>query len=195
MLKRILFTVAAVIAMISAVDAAEWKIDAAHSTVGFEVRHLVISRLRGQFQEFDCRLKFDASALEAGSVEFTVQTASIDTDNEDRDKHLRTGEFFDTENHPTMTFKSSKVIKGDENKFKLVGDLTIRGVTKEVVFDCEFYGAVKDPWGNTKSGFSAHTEINRQDFKVSWSKSLDSGGLVVGDMVNITVDVEFAEIG
>ena len=195
MLKRLLFTVVAVMVTISAVDAAEWKIDPAHSTIGFEVRHLVISRIRGQFQEFDCSLKFDNSAIEAGSVEFTVQTASIDTDNEDRDKHLRTGEFFDTENYPTMTFKSGKVIKGDENKFKLVGDLTIRGVTKEVTFDCEFYGVVKDPWGKTKSGFSAHTEINRQDFKVSWSKSLDSGGLVVGHVVNITVDVEFAKVG
>jgi len=194
MLRRFLFTVAAIVMTISAVDAAEWKIDPVHSTIGFEVRHLVISRIRGQFQEFDCSLKFDNSAIEAGSVEFTVQTASIDTDNEDRDKHLRTSEFFDTENHPTMTFKSGKVVKGDDNKFKLVGALTIRGVTKEVTFDCEFYGVVKDPWGNTKSGFSAHTEINRQDFKVSWSKSLDSGGLVVGDMVNITVDVEFAKV-
>lgn len=195
MLKRLLITIAAVVMTISAIDAAEWKIDATHSTIGFEVKHLVISRIRGQFQEFDCNLNFDNSAIEAGNVEFTVQTASIDTDNEDRDKHLRTGEFFDTESHPTMTFKSSKVVKGDDNKFKLVGVLTIRGVTKEVTFDCEFYGVVKDPWGNTKSGFSAHAEINRQDFKVSWSKSLDSGGLVVGDMVNITVDVEFAKVG
>lgn len=195
MVRRLCLLLAAVLVTVSTAGAAEWKIDKAHSSVGFEVKHLVISKVRGDFQEFDAQLQFDDSALQNGEIHFTVQTASIDTDNEDRDKHLRTGDFLDAENFPTIDFKSSKVLVGKNGEFKLVGNLTLRGVTKEVTFDCHFNGVITDPWGNTKSGFSAETRINRQDFKVAWSKTLDSGGLVVSDEVKIMIEAEFSKAG
>jgi polyisoprenoid-binding protein YceI len=120
----------------------------------------------------------------------TVQIASIDTDNENRDKHLRSPDFFDAAKFPTMTFKTSKVVKGEGNKFQLVGDLTIKDVTKQVTFDCEFHGTVVDPQGGTRAGFSAEATINRQDFNIKWSNVLETGGLVVSDDVTIDLEIE-----
>lgn len=174
-------------------DAATWKADTVHSSVGFSVKHLVVSNVHGNFRAFDATVDFDGKNLENGWVEMTVQVASIDTDNNDRDNHLRSADFFDAVGSPTMTFKSTKVHDINGNKFKLTGDLTIRGVTKPVTFDCEFNGVINDPWGNTKAGFSATTTINRQDFKVSWNKALDSGGLVVGDDVTIDIELELGQ--
>jgi len=178
----------------TAAQAGEWKVDPAHTSVGFQVSHLVISRVHGEFKDFDAKLVFDDSAIEKGSVEFTAKTASINTDNEDRDKHLRSSDFLDAEEYAVITFKSRSIIREGASGFKLIGDLTIRGVTKEVTFDCEFNGTVKDPWGNTKAGFSAETTINRQDFNVSWSKTLDSGGLMVGNEVRIMIEAEFTKV-
>jgi len=173
------------------VQAEEWNIDKAHSSIGFSVRHLVVSKTRGDFDEFTGMMNFDGKNLEAGSVEFTIQTTSIDTDNEDRDKHLRSDDFFNVEKFPEMVFKSKKIVKGDGDSFKLIGDLTIRDVTKEVTFEVEFNGVVTDPWGGTRAGFSAESTIDRKDFNITWSKTLDGGGLVVGDDVKITVEVEW----
>lgn len=174
-------------------DAATWKADAVHSSVGFDVKHLVISKVHGNFRDFDATVEFDGKDLEKGSVNMTVQVTSVDTDNKDRDDHLRSGDFFDVAEYPAMTFKSTKVHDIVGNKFKLTGDLTIRGVTKQVTFDSEFNGVVNDPWGNTKAGFSATTTINRQDFKVSWNKSLDAGGVVVSDDVTIDIELELGQ--
>jgi len=173
------------------VQAEEWNIDKAHSSIGFSVRHLVVSKTRGDFDEFTGMMNFDGKNLEAGSVEFTIQTTSIDTDNEDRDKHLRSDDFFSVEKFPEMVFKSKKIVKGDGDSFKLIGDLTIRDVTKEVTFEVEFNGVVTDPWGGTRAGFSAESTIDRKDFNITWSKTLDGGGLVVGDDVKIIVEVEW----
>ena len=167
-----------------------WNIDLPHSSVGFSVRHMVVTKTHGKFNDFTGLINFDGKNPEKGSVELTVQIASIDTDNKKRDDHLRSADFFDVEKFPTMTFKSKKVIKGEGNKFKLIGDLTIKGITKEITFDCEFNGIVSDPMGNTRAGFSAHAKINRQDFKITWSKSLDAGGLVVGNQVTINLEIE-----
>lgn len=193
MIKKILMTVIGFAFLLSTAVANEWKLDVSHSNIGFEVKHLVIAKVKGNFKEFEGSLTFDQSALEKGQVSVNVNTASIDTDDADRDNHLRAPDFFDAEKFPKMTFTSKKIVKKDENNFTLVGDLTIRDQTKEVSFDCVLNGVITDPWGNTKSGFSASTTINRQDFGVKWSKNLDSGGLVVGDDVKIVLELEFKQ--
>ena len=183
---------AVVLMLILAVSspAATWKLDKAHSSIGFSVRHLVISKTTGAFSEFDGTVEFDGVNLETGSVEVTAQMASVDTDNAKRDDHLKSADFFEVERYPTMSFKSTKVKSTGKDRFDLTGMLTIKGISREVTFDCEFNGTMSDPWGDTRAGFSAEGEINRQDFNVSFSKVLDGGGLVVGDMVNVMLELE-----
>ena len=175
------------------VQAAEWGLDPVHSAVEFSVRHLAISKIKGKFKDFDAKMVFDGKAVENGSAEFTIQVASIDTDNEKRDNHLKSSDFFAAEENPTITFKSKKVTAVKDGKFQITGDMTMRGVTKEVTFDCELHGVVKGPMGGTRAGFSAETTINRHDFGVSWSKTLDAGGLVVSNDVKLTLELEFIE--
>lgn len=185
-------TVIALALMLTAgmTQAATWSFDKAHSSVGFSVRHMVISKTVGTFNDYEGVIEFDGENVASGKVELTVQMASIDTDDEKRDGHLKTGDFFDVEKYPTMTFKSTKISNVKGSSFQMVGILTLKGVSKEVTFDCEFNGTLVDPWGNTRAGFSAETEINRQDFNVSFSKILDNGGLMVGDMVTIKLELE-----
>ncbi len=174
-------------------QAATWNIDQAHSSVGFTVRHMVISKITGKFNDFDGTVEFDGEDLSSGKAQVTVRMASVDTDNEKRDDHLRTGDFFEVEKYPTMTFKSTRVSNVDGDKFRLTGILTLKDVSKEVIFDCKFNGKLNDPWGNVRAGFSAETEINRQDFNVSFSKVLDGGGLVVSDNVRINLELELIQ--
>ncbi|MDX9856970.1 MAG: YceI family protein [candidate division Zixibacteria bacterium] len=191
MLKHVLPAIVGTGVIAASAVAADWKLDVTHSEVGFTVRHMVVSKVNGQFTEFDGVITgFDGTTLEGGAVTFTAKSASINTDNVDRDKHLKSPDFFAVEEHPELKFVSTKVVPGEGNRFQLMGDLTIRGVTKPVTFDCEFNGVVTDPWGNTRAGFSATADINRQDFGVSWSKSLDAGGLVVSDNVQINIEIE-----
>jgi polyisoprenoid-binding protein YceI len=191
---KYLFSFLALVLMLSvSAGAAEWNIDAPHSSVGFSVRHLVVSKTTGHFTAFSGTVNFDGQNVAGGSAEWSIQVASIDTDDKKRDDHLRGADFFDVEKFPAMTFKSKKVIPGEDRKFQLLGDLTIKGITKEVTFDVEFNGAIKDPWGGTRAGFSAGTSINRQDFGISWNKALDTGGLMVGNTVNITMEVELVK--
>lgn len=198
MVKKIIATALLLIfssAAVSAQDSAEkkegvWSVDNAHSSVSFSVRHMVIAKTKGDFKDFEGTVHYDGNSFKGSSAEFTIKVASLDTDNEKRDEHLRSADFFDVEKYPDMTFKSTKVIPVDENNFKLVGDLTIKDVTREVTFDCEFYGSTADPWGNTRAGFSARSSINRQDFNITWSKALETGGLVVGDEVEIMMELE-----
>lgn len=170
--------------------AADWQIDKTHSHVGFTVRHMVVSKVPGEFTDFEGTINFDGTNFDKASVTFTIQAASITTNNEKRDAHLKSDDFFAAEKYPTLTFVSKKVTPGENGHFAVTGDLTMRGVTKEVTFDCEFNGVIQDPYGNTRAGFSAETEINRQDFGVSWSKSMDAGGLVVSDNVDINIEIE-----
>jgi len=190
MRKGIVTAASLLLVLASSARAEKWELDVAHSSVGFSVRHMVVTKTHGKFNDFTGYIDFDGKNVEKGSVEITAQIASIDTDNKKRDDHLRSPEFFDAEKFPTMTFKSKKVIKGSGSEFKLEGDLTIKDVTKEVTFDCEFNGVINDPMGNTRAGFSAVAKINRQDFNVKWSKKLDAGGLVVGDEVKINLEIE-----
>ncbi|MFH1688081.1 MAG: YceI family protein [bacterium] len=194
MFRRALIILTLTVLTIPAARAAKWQLDKAHSSIGFSVKHMVISSTTGTFADFDGFVEFDGEKAAGGKVEVTARMASVNTDDEKRDEHLRGGDFFDVDKFPTMNFTSKKVIAGEGSEFKLVGDLTIKGITQEVTFDCEFNGVVTDPWGNTKAGFSASAKINRQDFGVSWSKTLDSGGLVVGDEVKISIEIEAARM-
>lgn len=189
-MKKMMTFVLALMLFVPAIHAEKWTVDVAHSSVNFTVRHMVISKVNGVFKDFSGDITFSEMDFENSSVTFTVDMASIDTDNENRNGHLKSPDFFDVEKFPTMDFKSKKVIKGQGNKFQLIGDLTIKGVTKEVTFDCEFGGIINLPEEKAKAGFSAETTINRQDFKVEWSKTLDGGGLVVSDNVDISIEIE-----
>ncbi len=194
MFKKSSVLVLAVLLMASVVSAESWELDAAHSSVGFKVSHLVISSTAGNFTKFSGIVEFDGKSFEKGKVEVSIDVASVNTDNADRDKHLRAPDFFDAEKYPEIRFVSKKITNVKGNEFQIVGDLTIRDVTKEVVLDAEFRGSA-DFMGTTKAGFSATGEINRQDFGVSFSRTMETGGLVVGNTVEITLEVELNKAG
>lgn len=166
-----------------------YSIDAAHSSVGFSVRHMVFAKAHGRFTKFEGEIALDEQNLSASSVKVTIDTTSIDTSNEQRDGHLKSPDFFDVATHPTMTFTSTKV-DGTGESFKLTGDLTIHGVTREVTLDAEITGHGKDPWGNFRTGFHAKGQINRTDFGLVWNQVLETGGVIVGEKVEISLDVE-----
>jgi polyisoprenoid-binding protein YceI len=170
--------------------AAEYQIDTAHSTVGFQVRHMAISRTNGIFDEYSGTFNYDPDDPGAWSCEVTIQAASVNTNNDKRDEDLRSPNFFDVAKFPTLTFKSTGVALADESEGTLTGDLTIHGVTKPVVLDLEVLGTVTDPWDNERAGFSATTRINRKDFGLQYNNVLETGGLVVGDEVKITLEIE-----
>ncbi len=174
----------------TALPAGTWEIDPSHSTVGFTVRHMMVAKVRGQFREFTADIVTGEDPLQS-KVSAVVQMASVDTRDENRDQHLRTNDFFDVENHPTMTFTTSGLTGGD-GEYELTGDLTIRGVTKPVTFDLEVGGVSKDPWGNTKAGFSATTTISRKEWGLEYNAVLETGGVMVGDKVTIELDIEAA---
>ena len=162
-----------------------WSFDKSHSKIGFSVSHLVITDVEGNFSEFDGKIISSGDGFENATVEFSAQVASIDTDNEKRDNHLKSDDFFNAEKFPKLSFVSKSFKKVDDKNYKLIGDLTIRDVTKEVELDVVHNGTVKDPWGNTKAGFKLEGEINRFDYNLKWSKTLETGGLVVGEDVTI----------
>jgi polyisoprenoid-binding protein YceI len=164
-------------------------IDPHHSNVGFQVRH-IFTNVNGSFREFEGSLRFDEASPAASAVEVTIKAASIDTHVDARDKDLRSPRFFDVEKFPTITFKSSSVEPAGEKRAKIKGTLTLHGVTKEVVLDAEYLGKLKDPWGNVRYGFHAETSIDRTDFGLTWNEVLEAGAVLVGDKVNILLDVE-----
>jgi polyisoprenoid-binding protein YceI len=164
-----------------------WTVDASHSEVGFVARHLMVSKVRGQFKDFSAVVTV-AQPFEHSTVEATVQMASIDTNSADRDTHVKSGDFFDVENNPVMTFTSTKVTDD-----ALEGLLTIKGTTKPVSFDLDFGGVSADPWGGTRAGFEATAEINRKDFDLSWNVAIEGGGVLVGEKVKIILDVQLVQ--
>lgn len=175
-----------------AAEAAEtvtYTIDAAHSEASFQVRHL-LTKVRGQFAEFDGTIEMNPADPAASSVEFTVKVASIDTDVADRDQHLRSEDFFHVEKYPEITFESTKITKTGDNTYAVTGDLTMRGVTKQITLPVTFLGELVDPWGNTKAGFETAITLNRKDFGISWNKALDQGGFILGDEVEVSIDLE-----
>lgn len=167
-----------------------WNIDTKHSQVTFAVKHMMVSTVKGNFKVFGGKLEIDEANPANSWVEAEADVKSVDTRDEGRDRHLRTSDFFDAENYPTMTFKSKKVEPVSNDEFRVLGDLTIRGVTKEVVFNAEYAGQVKDSSGNQRAGLNAKTSINRKDFGLTWNPLLESGGAVVSDKVTIEIDLE-----
>jgi polyisoprenoid-binding protein YceI len=187
-------TLAATLSLPAAGATSTWQIDPNHSAAQFAVRHLAISTVRGAFTKVNGTIQLDDKDISKSSVNVTIEADSVDTRVPNRDKDLRSDHFFDVEKYPTITFKSTKVDQVEPGKLKVTGDLTIHGVTKPVVLDVEGpTAAVKDPWGNQRAAANATTKINRQDFGVKWNATMDGGGLVVGDDVAITIDVEMVQ--
>lgn len=169
--------------------AGTYTIDQAHSNVSFKVRHLV-SKTAGQFNDFNGTIVADFANLDASSVAFTIQAASIDTANEDRDKHLRSEDFFDVETYPEITFVSRKITKSGDDTFAVTGTLTMHGVAKTVTLPVTFLGEGPSPWGGRVAGWEIQTTLDRKDYGIVWNKALDTGGMILGDEVEITINLE-----
>ncbi len=188
------FIVLVLIAAPEVAGASTWNIDPAHTAAQFGVRHLMVSTVRGHLGKVTGVVNLDEADITKSSVEATIDAAGIDTREPKRDEHLRSADFLDVARYPTITFKSKKVSKVADDRYQVTGDLTIRGVRKEVVLDVE--GVPKpfnDPFGNVRLGGVARTKISRKDFGVAWNKVLDTGGLVVGDEVEVTIDIELTK--
>ncbi len=170
-------------------EMARYNVDLAHSTVGFQVAHLVISKTNGEFMEYDGFIEMDSDNKKIKAIEAIIQTKSVNTNHQKRDKHLRSPDFFNVEEHPTIIYKM-KSYKKNGDQYIAVGDLTLLGVTKQISLVGSFNGVTDDPWGNTRAGFSGEGTINRKDFGMNWSKTLDSGGLVVGNDIKIKLEIE-----
>jgi polyisoprenoid-binding protein YceI len=172
------------------VQAGTYKVDPAHSEIGFRVKHLGLSTVRGVFTETDAVIIFPDAGLSGMQAEATIQAASVNTNEADRDTHLRSADFFDAENHPTITFTDLNVVSVDGSEFTLEGDLTIRGVTKPIMLEGEYLGAAVDPWGNQRVGLTAEGTIDRTEFGLNWNDVLEAGGFLVGDEVTIALDIQ-----
>jgi polyisoprenoid-binding protein YceI len=167
-----------------------WKLDKNHSSIAFSVKHLVISTVTGNFKDFDITLTTAKDDFTDAAVQTTIKTASINTDNTARDNHLKSDDFFNAEQYPEIKFTSTSFEKTGDGKYKIIGNLTIRDVTKKVVFDAVYNGSIKTPWGNTAMSWTATTVINRFDYNLKWNKALESGGLIAGQDITITVNLE-----
>jgi polyisoprenoid-binding protein YceI len=174
-------------------EMARWDLDPDHSIIEFRVAHMVVSKTAGRFMDYSGVVEMDAEAQQFKTIEATINTASVNTNHEKRDAHLRNADFFDVEKHPAMTYKMKSYKKTGEG-YTALGDLTIHGVTKEITLVGTFNGVSKDPWGNTRAGFTAEGKVNRKDFGMVWNKTLDTGGFVVGDEVNIRLDIECIKV-
>lgn len=172
----------------------KWKLDPAHSELLFKVKHLMITNVKGEFRSFDATVESEGDSFDGARVELTANTVSVFTNNDDRDKHLRSGDFFDVEAFPEMTFKSSEMTRLDEDTYRLKGQLTIKGVSNDVVLDAEFGGVMKDPYGNEKAGFSLSGKINRKDWGLNWNAALEAGGVLVSDDVRLAAEVQFTRV-
>lgn len=171
----------------------KWGIDTTHSEVTFKVKHLVISTVTGKFRSFDASIESDNEDFEDAKITFEAEINSIDTNNEDRDNHLKSDDFFNAEEYPKMTFESTSFKKTGDGEYKLVGDLTIRGNTRTVELDAEYGGTVVDPYGNTKAGFEVTGKINRKEFGLTWSAVTEAGNVVVSDEVKLILNVQFVK--
>jgi polyisoprenoid-binding protein YceI len=167
-----------------------WQVDGTHSSVGLTVRHMVISKVRGRFSRWTAKLDLDPADLAHAAVEVDIEAASIDTGVADRDAHLRSPDFLAAEKYPSLRYRSRKVEVVSPERLRVVGDLTIRDVTREVVLDVEYGGQGKDPWGNTRVGFTATASLNRKDFGLAWNQALETGGVLVGERVDVEIELQ-----
>ncbi|MDI6766780.1 MAG: YceI family protein [Bacteroidota bacterium] len=170
-----------------------WMVDNAHSMVKFNISHMVIAEVSGRFTDFDVTLTHKKDDFTDGKLNATIKVTSINTDNEGRDKHLRSADFFDAEKYPVITFISKSFEKTGKNTYKISGDLTMHDTIKTVVLDAKFNGTVNDPWGNTKAGFKATTTINRKEFGIVYNKALETGGLLIGEDVEVVINIELTK--
>ena len=192
-MKKLITSIAAIIALALPLvaSASTWTIDPDHSNVGFKVKHLMVSNVKGNFDKHSGTVDLNDKDITRSKVEVSIDTASINTNAAKRDEHLRSADFFDVAKYPTMTFVSKKVAKAGKGKLKVTGDLTLHGVTRQVVLDVEpLSKESKDPWGNIRRGTTATTKIDRKDFGLTWNKGLETGGVLVGEEVLITLEIE-----
>ena len=173
-------------------DKTKWMIDPAHTQVQFKVKHLVISTVTGSFDKFEGGMNSGREDFTDAEVWFSADASSINTGTPDRDKHLKSTDFFDADNHPKLTFKSTGIQKKEGDRYKLAGDLTIRGTSRPIELDVEYGGLMKDPWGNTKVGFELSGKLNRKDYGLTWNAVTEAGGLVVSEEVRILINVELS---
>ncbi|QED47832.1 YceI family protein [Cytobacillus dafuensis] len=171
----------------------KWAIDPVHSSVDFSIKHMMIANVKGTFNRFDAVIDADPTDLTTANIQFTVDLSSIDTRNEDRDNHLRSGDFFNVESYPTMTFQSSKIVSKGDGEYDVTGELSLHGVTKVETFEVTYEGSGKDPWGNEKAGFTVEGVIKRSEYGLTWNSALETGGVLVGDKVKISLDVQAAK--
>jgi len=189
--KRVGLSLIFMMFLATGLRAQTFKIDPVHSSVGFSIRHLV-SNVKGRFTDFSGTIVYDPKKIENSSVNVTIKTTSIDTDNENRDNHLRSPDFFDAEKNPEITFQSTRVVKKGK-KLLMQGTLNLHGVEKSVSFPFQILGTMKDPKGNARAGFEAELSLNRKDFGITWNRTLDQGGLLLGEEVKIMLAVEALE--
>lgn len=170
-----------------------WQLDKSHSEISFSVRHMMISTARGRFEDFDGKFDVNETDPSQSKIEVTIQAASINTKDGQRDGHLKSPDFFDVEKYPTLSFKSKRIEKIDAQNLRLIGDLTIKDVTKEVALAVEYAGQSKSPWGTVSAGFSAHTKINRKEWGLVWNVALETGGMLVGEDITINIELELVK--
>jgi len=168
----------------------KWAIDPSHSKVGFKVKHLMISNVQGSFKKFDGQAVTEGNDFSNAAISLSINASSIDTEAADRDNHLRSADFFDSEKYPLITLDGSDLKSLGNDMFELTGNLTIKGITKKVVMSVEYGGLMKDPWGNVKAGFSVSGKLNRKDWGLNWNAALEAGGFLVGDEINIIGDIQ-----
>jgi len=171
----------------------KWAIDPTHSEIGFKVKHMMFTNVSGKFGTYDATIATEDDNFENAVMEFSADINSIDTNNADRDNHLKSADFFDADNHPKLTFKAASFTKIDGHNYELTGDLSIKGVTKTVKFPVEFSGLMKDPWGNTKAGLNIYGKINRKDWGLNWNSALETGGVLVGEEVKLNIELQLAK--
>lgn len=172
-------------------ETTKWAIDPTHSEITFKVKHLMISNVKGEFKTFEGTI--DGEDFTKSKISASIDASSISTNNDDRDTHLKSPDFFEVENYPEITFVSKSIKEVDDDEFKLVGDLTIKGTTKEITLDTEFGGYMKDPYGNEKAGFSINGKLNRKDYGLNWNAALEAGGVMVGNEIKINAEVQFVK--
>lgn len=192
MIRKLTIMALALLLVPAALSADTYTVDSTHSEVSFRIRHFV-SQTPGKFSDYAATFELDPKNLESSKVDFVIQAASIDTDNDDRDKHLRSEDFFWVETHPTLSFRSSKIRNVGGDRFEVTGTMSIRGVEKVITVPVEFLGFIKDPWGGERAGFESTFTINRKDYGIEWNKALDAGGFVLGEEVKVTLNLELVK--
>ena len=171
----------------------KWSLDPTHSELGFKIRHLMITNVSGNFNKFNVQVETDNDDFATAKVQATIDVDSINTNNEQRDIHLRNADFFETTSHPKVEFKSTKIVGSGDDAFDLYGDLTIKGITRAVRLDLEYSGTAKDPWGNLKAGFALTGKINRKDFGITFNSPLETGGVALGDEIKVIGEIQLVK--